>query len=220
MPTKYVCHSKRVLNIAKEFGWGTGARYTNLRDVREFDELGFLDINWKNYDFSRHLDAAKQTLPKVTVALDVERIIDFPKILDQAYELNEYSEKVVIVPKDLSLTDNLTTIVPDEFILGYSVPTKYGGTEIPLEAFGNRKVHLLGGRPDHQRRLAKMLNVVSIDTNRFTLDAGFGDYFDGETFRPHPLGGYENCIRDSLKNMNSLWDGYIDQRNYGGAGDV
>ena len=54
-----------------------------------------------------------------------------------------------------------------------------------------RPVHLLGGRPDVQRRLAELMPVFSIDTNRFTLDAAFGDYFDGEMFRPHPIGGYE-----------------------------
>ena len=29
--------------------------------------------------------------------------------------------------------------------LGYSVPTKFGGTEVPLWEFGQRPVHLLGG---------------------------------------------------------------------------
>ena len=50
--------------------------------------------------------------------------------------------------------------------------------------------------------------MVSMDCNRFTLDAAFGDYFDGETFRPHPRGGYRRCLRESLRNINALWDDY------------
>ena len=50
--------------------------------------------------------------------------------------------------------------------------------------------------------------VVSFDCNRFTLDAAFGDYFDGETFRPHPVGGYDRCIIDSVKSINKLWASY------------
>jgi hypothetical protein len=71
-----------------------------------------------------------------------------------------------------------------------------------------RPVHLLGGRPDEQRRLAKYLNVVSIDCNRFTYDAMYGDYFKVNKFVPHPIGGYENCIRNSIVNINSIWEGY------------
>ncbi len=51
---KFVTHSKRVSSIAKRLGWLPGARYTNLRDVRKFDQIGFLDIDWKNYNFRRH----------------------------------------------------------------------------------------------------------------------------------------------------------------------
>lgn len=50
--------------------------------------------------------------------------------------------------------------------------------------------------------------IVSLDCNRFTLDAALDDYFDGDKFRPHPAGGYEPCIRDSLKHINSIWKNY------------
>lgn len=205
---KFVTHSKRVSFIAKRLGWLPGARYTNLRDVREFEQIGFLDIDWKNYDFRRHLNAAKSTKPVMTVAQDVEDKAEISKIIDQAWELSLHSKYVIIVPKDIKLTSRLNAIIPKDFILGYSVPTKYGGTAIPPEAF-ERPVHLLGGRPDVQRKLAEKMPVFSFDCNRFTLDASFGDYFDGETFRPHPIGGYERCIKDSIKNINKLWQGHV-----------
>lgn len=204
---KFVTHSKRVLRIAKRFGWLPGARYTNLRDIREFSAIGFMDIDWKDYDFRLHLAAVKLLRPKMTVARDVERHSRLNEIIDQAYELSRYADRVVIVPKDRRLGDKLDRI-PLNFILGFSVPTRYGKTAIRPECFGSRSVHLLGGRPDIQRELARQMNVVSVDCNRFTLDATFGDYFDGETFRPHPVGGYERCVADSLRNINALWRGY------------
>ncbi len=205
---KFVTHSRMVLGIARRFGWLPGARYTNLRDVREFDLLGFLDIDWQDYSFKRHIQAAKQTRPLITVARDVNRAQDLNEILDEAYALLEFAKVVVLVPKDPMLANQLTQSIPPCFFLGYSVPTKYGQTSIDPKHFGDRPVHLLGGRPDVQRKLADRMNVYSFDCNRFTLDACYGDYFDGDKFRPHPTGGYLRCIRDSLRNVNVLWRDY------------
>ncbi len=205
-PRKFVCHSYRVVKLAMQHGWLPGARYTNLRDVRRFDRLGFLDIDWASYDFGRHLRAAEATRPMMTVAQDIQDIADLDKILDQARNLLRYCEQVIIVPKDIRMEDRLTELVPSEFVLGYSVPTRYGGTTLPLRSFKG-PVHLLGGRPDAQARLANSIHVTSLDCNRFTLDAAFGDFFDGQIFRPHPVGGYERCLADSLVNINCLWRG-------------
>lgn len=207
----FVTHSKRVLSIARRYGWLAGARSTNLRDVRNEDHVGFIDIEWRRYSFERHLEVVKNIRPLMTVARDIERRRDLARVLAQAEQLALYSKYVVIVPKDPSLAGRLSQI-PREFILGYSVPTKYGGTRIPPSSF-RRPVHLLGGRPDVQRQLAEQMPVFSIDCNRFTLDAAFGDYFDGTRFRPHPRGGYERCLRDSIRNITSLWRSY-EPRSY------
>jgi hypothetical protein len=204
---KFVAHSATVLEIAVQHGWLPGARYTNLRDVKRFPKLGFLDINWKSYDFRRHLAAAEMTRPMITVARDIEDRCDLRRIVDQAYRLLEFAKYVVLVPKDPLLESRLCRSIPPEFLLGFSVPTKYGGTKLSPAAF-RRPVHLLGGRPDVQRRLAELMPVFSLDTNRFTLDAAFGDYFDGHIFRPHPVGGYKTCLADSLINITALWATY------------
>lgn len=206
---KFVTHSKKAIRIALENGWFPGARYTNLRDIKsiEFIDLGFLDIDWKNYDFFRHIDAAAATLPKITIARDVESIFELDSILKEAEQLNKYAKLVAIVPKDIRLAGRFEELIPNKFILAFSIPTKYGGTPISTKYF-RRPVHLLGGRPDVQRKLAKEMKVISLDCNRFTYDARFGDYFDGEIFRPHPSGGYERCLRDSVKNINLLWEDY------------
>lgn len=204
---KFVAHSATVLKIAVAHGWLPGARYTNLRDVRKFPSLGFLDIDWKRYDFTRHLEIATFKRPFMTVARDIEDRGDLRAIIDQAYRLLEFAQHVVVVPKDPLLESTLCESIPPEFVLGFSVPTRYSGTTISPKAF-KRPVHLLGGRPDVQRKLADQMPVVSIDVNRFTLDAAFGDYFDGEIFRPHPVGGYQTCLTDSVRNITALWSGY------------
>jgi hypothetical protein len=135
MILKFVTHSKHVGHIAQRFGWLPGARYTNLRDVRSFDRLGFLDIDWTRYNFDRHLAAAKSTRPLITVARDVERKRDLSSILDQADKLAEYAERVIIVPKDPKLVREMNYVIPKKFILGFSVPSKYGETKISPSAF-------------------------------------------------------------------------------------
>ena len=209
MILKYVAHSKKVIGLAMNEGWLPGARYTNLRDVKTFDfrHKGFLDIDWKNYSFQKHLENAEQENPRITIARDVECIFQLETILREAEELLKHSEFVCIVPKDTNLNNRISELIPKQFLLAYSVPTKYGGTDVSTDSF-DRPVHLLGGRPDVQRQLAEKLNVFSLDCNRFTLDARYGDFFDGEKFKKHPIGGYENCLKDSIKNITKLWDDY------------
>src|SRR5689334_3150911 len=152
MVFKFVAHSATVGKIASREGWLPGARYTNLRDVRRFDRIGFLDIDWKNYQFRAHLKAVRATRPAMTVARDLVCMRDLSRVLDEAQELRQYAGLVVVVPKATQLAERIGAI-PIEFVLGFSVPTKYGATHLPTSAFTNRAVHLLGGRPDVQRRL-------------------------------------------------------------------
>jgi hypothetical protein len=143
----------------------------------------------------------------MTVARDIECRRDLRPTLDQAFKLLEFARYVVVVPKDPLLEDRLNESIPKEFLLGFSVPTRYGGTKLSPGSF-KQPVHLLGGRSDVQRKLGDLMPVFSIDANRFTLDAAFGDYFDGEIFRPHPIGGYRTCLSESVKNITALWNGY------------
>jgi len=209
MPIRFVAHGKPVQRIAGDFGWRPGARYTNLRDVKSmaFQGYGFLDIHWKEYNFDQHLSAAEHMKPHLTVARDIENIDFLEEILKEAEELRKHASHVVLVPKDVRLGGVIESVIPPYFLLGYSCPTRYGTTPIPPEKF-KRPVHLLGGRPDVQRRLGDIMSVYSFDCNRFTIDAAYGDYFDGTRFRP--LGGhdYYECIRRSLNGINEIWAEY------------
>jgi hypothetical protein len=207
-PLRFLCHGRRTLRLASRFGWLPGARYTNLRDIRGFDRIGMIDVEWGSaYSFGKHLEAVRSVRPIITIAQDLEHRKNLSRVLDQARQLGLWASRVVVVPKDMRLTTDLLYLIPEEFLLGYSVPTRYGSTSIPIASFGRRPVHLLGGRPDVQFKLSARLNVFSLDGNRFTLDAAFGDYFNGDHFVPHPRGGYYECIRSSLKAINKMWRG-------------
>lgn len=203
-PLRFVTHSKLVQSIAYKNGWLPAARYTNMRDVGSFQKVYFIDIDFKNYSFDKHLSIVMKYRPHITVARDVFDINQLEEILYEAKELNLYSDLVVIVPKDIKLSGKLNDFIPENYLLGYSVPSKYGGTKIPPEQF-TRPTHLLGGRPDIQHKLGKTINTYSFDCNRFTIDAAYGKYFTSSGFKRHPKGGYINCITDSIININSLW---------------
>jgi hypothetical protein len=132
----------------------------------------------------------------------------FGQVLAEAEELECWATHVIVVPKCRRLTAQDILRIPRRFVIGYSVPTSYGATTLDPRFF-RRPVHLLGGRPDVQRKLAAEMPVVSFDCNRFTLDAAFGDYFDGRLFRPHPRGGYRRCLSASIRNINDIWNGYV-----------
>jgi hypothetical protein len=49
--------------------------------------MGFPDIEWRNYSFKRHLEAAKATNPIVTVALDIRNLRDLRRIAGSGFSL-------------------------------------------------------------------------------------------------------------------------------------
>jgi hypothetical protein len=185
-------------------GWLPAARYTNLRDIRGFSKIGFIDIDWKAYDFQKHLAVVQEINPFMTVARDIEDSRQLDAVLNQASLLAKHVRHVVIVPKCQKFELDMERLVPKRFLFGYSVPTRYGGTLIQPASF-KRPVHLLGGSPRAQLLLSRSLDVFSLDCNRFTLDARYGDFFDGERFRQHPQGGYERCLIDSIEAINDAW---------------
>src|SRR5579871_2742964 len=111
-PLKVLCHGRPTLRIAVRYGWLPGARYTNLRDIRGFDAIGLIDVDWNSYDFQRHLSAVKSTRPLLTIARDVLFRRELDRTLEQAHELSQWCTHVVVVPKDPSLAEELTSLVP------------------------------------------------------------------------------------------------------------
>lgn len=153
------------LNLSSNSG---GSLLTN-----EYHKLNFIDCEYKNYDHQKHSQMIKDFHPKYATIRDVmteeqcaaDGIKYFPleQILDWAEELRDYADNVIVIPKYEEALDQ----IPDHFMLGYSVPTSYGGTPIDIKRFDGRKVHLLGGSPNKQIAYWSEIpdSVVSLDNN-------------------------------------------------------
>lgn len=158
--------TRQTSTIAVNTGFLYGSQLPGYTYFKPF----FADQDWKNPDRERYMESLKELRPFMASVLDLERENQFDEVLSWAEEASNYVEKVIIVPKVEKLLSEIPfKINGKEVILGYSVPTKYGGTDIPGVKFGDRKVHLLGGLPHYQLLLYKYFNVYSIDNNYILL---------------------------------------------------
>jgi hypothetical protein len=157
-------------------------------------EVCFIDNDYFDYKHDVHLKVVKELRPKYATVRDImtpdqceEAGIDYyplGQILDWAAELAEHAENVILIPKYTCLED-----IPEQYVLGYSVPTSHGGTPLPPELFKGRRVHLLGG--SWKAQLAHMAvlgdDVVSLDNNYVARVASeFGGTIDpdGNAYDP------------------------------------
>jgi hypothetical protein len=126
----------------------------------------FADQDWRHPDRRRYIAALEEHRPVMATVLDLEREDQFDEVMSWAHEAARIVQTVVIIPKCFGIIDHIPErIGTAQVVLGYSVPTRHGGTAVPLWEFGRRPVHLLGGSPHKQMELAMYLNVVSADGN-------------------------------------------------------
>lgn len=149
-------------------------------------KIQFIDNEFKKYNHEKHLSVIKEIKPKYATVRDIMtpeqcqqakiEYYSFEQIMEYAYQIKEHAENVIIIPK----YDCLDKISKD-FMLGYSVPTRYGGTPLDIKLFSDWKVHLLGGSPKNQIQLVNQYdNVVSFDNNYIELIAQKGRYITPE----------------------------------------
>jgi hypothetical protein len=166
-PTLVYCGAgnRRLAEIAVAAGFRYGAQLpdTIYPDVAP---LWFADQDWREPKRDAYMAALAEHRPVQATVLDLEREEQLDEVLGWAKEAAQYVERVVIVPKVFGIIQRLPERIGGaDVILGYSVPTKYAGTEVPAWEFGGRPVHLLGGSPHAQMRLRHYLNVSSADGN-------------------------------------------------------
>ena len=102
----------------------------------------------------------------MATVLDLEYLTQLDEVMGWAEDAARYVSRVIIIPKVSGVIGELPRRIGNaEVVLGYSVPTSYGGTALGLWEFGGWPVHLLGGSPHAQLRLAHYLHVVSADGN-------------------------------------------------------
>lgn len=165
--------------IARAAGLSYGVRSTDRSCV--YCKPIFIDNHYQQYDHQHHLSVVREYRPKYATVRDVmtqaqckEAGIDYyslDQILAWADEIADYAEHVIVIPKY-----NCLERIPDRHILGYSIPTSYGGTPLPISLFQGRRVHLLGGEPRLQVEYWRELgsDVVSIDNNYIQRKSQFG----------------------------------------------
>jgi hypothetical protein len=103
--------------------------------------------------------------------------------LEMAEEIAAGTPNVILIPKYDCLDELPERIGDSRVVLGFSVPTRYGGTPLPPSAFAGRPIHLLGGTWDKQHALLSLLgdDVISLDHNASLMLARYGQVvtFDG-----------------------------------------
>ena len=174
----------------------------------------FVDQNWKDPDRVGYMQALERYRPMMATVLDFEEYSQLSEVLSCAEEAAQYVKIVIIIPKVFGGISQLPKRIGDtQVVLGYSVPTRFGGTSVPLWEFTGWPVHLLGGSPTKQYRLSKYLHVVSVDGNYANLCATkFCKWFDGRGWHQLTKDGdlwgqdapYE-CFRRSCQGIQRMW---------------
>lgn len=176
--------NKRYADIALKYGYTYGAQLPNT----VYHPPEFADQNWQKPDRARYMAALAKHRPRLATVLDWDENAGRDEVMSWADEAARYvSEAVIIIPKIPCTIPQIPDRVGGVAVrLGYSVPVhnggKWSGTSVDLWEFGGRPVHLLGGSPQLQMRIASgweplrgkpgryqkslfRLNVVSADAN-------------------------------------------------------
>ena len=126
----------------------------------------FADQDWKNPDRDRYMSELAKHTPHMATVLDLERQDQLEEVIGWAEDAAQHVSTILIIPKFSGAIAQLPRTINGAGVrLAYSVPTKYGGTEVPAWEFSGWPVHLLGGSPQRQMVIAKYLDVRSVDGN-------------------------------------------------------
>jgi hypothetical protein len=205
--------------MAITMGWQYGINSKDNRVCKYADisnhKVVFVDNPYSDYVHRKHLEVVKKIKPKYATVRDImskEQCLEagieyYPleQILDWAEEIIEYCENVIIIPK-IDVLDRIS----EKYMLGYSIPTSHGGTELPIKAFSGRKVHLLGGSPNAQIAYWSEIpnDVISLDNNYLHKIAYRGQAWllNGDTISLSEL----NTIKNIEKGIKSKEIGFGD----------
>lgn len=210
--------NSKFAQVAVDEGWLYGARLP----ATTYQSVYFADQNWKDPNRKTYMRALRIYKPKMATVLDWERESQLPEVLSWAEEASQYVEKVVIIPKVPGQVYKLPKIINGkEIIIGYSVPTSYGKTEVKLEELEGRRVHLLGGSPQKQLEiwcyLLHRAKVISIDGNMAHKQAHrcrwwscvkgrVGHWRQLNEVDDRKVGANLEAFRLSLREIRKAWD--------------
>lgn len=174
------------MQIAKDHKFLTGAQLPRkIYDVHT--PLYFADQDFKQPRYVRYIQALRKYNPVMASVLDIMDWKRLEEYLMRAEEISRYCQIVMLVPKVNGVIQKLESIFPEKKIngreirLGYSIKTKYGGTDVPVKEFAGWPVHLLGGNPIEQAKKSREMNVISCDGNFAQLMSNYCQFFYPET---------------------------------------
>lgn len=218
-PTLIFCAAGNPIfaEIAVRLGFKYGARLP----AATYADVYFADQDWKNPDRARYMRALEQHRPQMATVLDWERIEQWGEVWDWAQEAAQWVEQVIVIPKVPKIDLMPESVSGKPIILGFSVPTQHGGTALSPVHLQGRKIHLLGGSPQMQMRLARQFarfgDVVSVDGNMAQKMATTRNCYwrqerqIGErggqwwTLEPGGTNRPARCLERSLANIATAW---------------
>lgn len=205
----FVCHRWPFIYFASEIGYSIGTRAdhdeTNKvsKAIDEGVSIDFIDNDFKNPDHEIVLEKAKEYNAKYAVCPDIFDEGDLEKVLETANGLDDAGTTPIIVPK----TEFDKSKIKDSWVLGFSVSSDYGGTNVAYSFFEGYDVHLLGGNIKNQEKAYESLtengsNIISLDSNYFFNSADYG----------HVVNNAEAIFNGSNYNENDVdwidsWEG-------------
>lgn len=168
----------------------------------------FADQDWRKPNRETYMRALSEHRPEMATVLDLERHDQLGEVLAWAEEAAQHARRVVIIPKAHGVIRRLPRRVgAADVVLGYSVPTRHGGTAVWPDEFRGWPIHLLGGSPHAQMRLWSRLRgiaeVVSADGNMSNKMSHAGRFWCAEK---GPKGHWRNLreIGVDLEHDNNL----------------
>lgn len=191
-PVRITTGRPDLVSVAENYGWLRGSRLDYIgRHESRGHEIEFIDIHWEDPDREGLIEAASRHEPRYVIAGDYDGT-NYDDVNRCGRHLREYSENVIVVPHEPGDLQH----VPEWAVVGYSTPTQYAGTDIPVWEYHGHDVHILGGTIDEMLEVYAYLadDVVSMDCNSFHRGAtSFAKWWGGSS--PHWMKLARACPR-------------------------
>jgi hypothetical protein len=213
-PTLIYCGggNYRFYEIATNCGFKYGVQLPD----QVHGELYFADQNWKKPNREKYIQCIQKHKPYMATVLDLERQSQFREVLDWAEEISQFVELIQIIPKVKNIIKKIPPAINGKkIILGYSVPTSYGKTDVALDEFQGWDIHLLGGTPHKQYEIWNLVKhkctVRSIDGNYYRLKATkFCEHWEAPgkwvaDGHKHKNDAHYDAFRQSCQNISRFW---------------
>ena len=214
LPTLIYCAAgnREFLPVALKNGFKHGAQ---LPRKKLYAPLFFADQDFKKPDREKYMKSLETHNPVMATVIDWEKEEQFNDVISWAEEASQYCDRVLIIPKVIGGIKRIPRRVNGkDIVLAFSVPTKYGATNVPPWEFSGWPVHLLGGSPHQQIQLYMQMpycDVVSVDGNGFQRKATkYCEHWeypgrwvpDG---KKEESGGPLRAFTRSVENISTAW---------------